>query len=169
MKNLITALIKFQKAVPAIPKNKVNPFYGSKYAELSTCIDTCTPVLTANGLAVIQLVKVDGARNVLTTMVCHESGEFLESSIYLPEIADPQKLTASVTYLRRSTYLAAIGLVAEDDEDGNSLVSQPKPQVKAPSTPASDAQKALLKKLNISFSPDISKDEASKLIQNNKV
>jgi hypothetical protein len=37
----------------------------------------------------------------------------------LPAIPEPQKLTAAITYLRRAQYLGVLGLVAEDDEDGN--------------------------------------------------
>lgn len=119
--NLIKALVKFQSEVPAIPKNKKNPFYNSMYAELSTVIDTCVPVLTKNGLAVSQTMSVltVAGKNVLITKLLHESGEYEESSLLLPDIADAQKLTASITYLRRAQYLAIVGLVAEDDEDGN--------------------------------------------------
>lgn len=173
MKNLITALVKFQKEVKAIPKNKKNPFFNSFYAELSTVIDVCSPALHANGLLIVQTLKVQDGKNVLVTLLCHESGEILESHIYLPEIQDAQKLTASITYLRRSSYLAICGLVADEDDDGNSVSNvtnntQSK-AVGAVITPASDAQKSLLKRLGVQFSNDISKNEASKLIeQSNK-
>jgi hypothetical protein len=172
MKNLITALVKFQKQVSVIPKNKKNPFFNSFYAELSTVIDICSPSLNANGLAVIQTLKVQDGRNLLVTLLCHESGEMLESSIYLPDIQDAQKLTASITYLRRSSYLAICGLVADEDDDGNSVSNvtnnaQPKPITASNNAPASDAQKGLLKRLGIQFNADISKNEASKLIEAN--
>lgn len=170
MKNLITALVKFQKQVPTIPKNKKNPFFNSFYAELSTVIDTCSPSLNDNGLAVIQTLKVHESRNVLVTVLCHESGEIMTSEIFLPEIADPQKLTASITYLRRSSYLAIVGLVADEDDDGNSVSPQQQKQpTTQPTQPASDLQKSLLKRLGVEFKNDISKSEASKLIeQSNK-
>jgi DNA topoisomerase VI subunit B len=191
MKNLFAALIKFQKNVKPIPKNKVNPFYNSKYAELSTVIDVCQPALNDAGLAVIQTMKIlpESSDNVLVTMLCHESGETLESNIFLPKIADAQKLTGAVTYLRRTSYLSILGLVADDDMDGND-VAEPKKEVSIPKKPdqpkpafqvegigqqrpmtglASDAQKNALKKMGVKFNDDISKQEASELIaQNNK-
>ncbi|MEY3182223.1 MAG: hypothetical protein RLZ35_208 [Pseudomonadota bacterium] len=191
MKNLFTALIKFQKNVKPIPKNKVNPFYNSKYAELSTVIDVCQPALNDAGLAVIQTMKIlpESSDNVLVTLLCHESGETLESHIFLPKIADAQKLTGAVTYLRRTSYLSILGLVADDDMDGNDVV-EPKKEISLPKKPeqpkptfqvegigqqrpmtglASDAQKNALKKMGIKFNDDISKQEASELIaQNNK-
>ena len=126
MKNLISALVKFQKEVPTIPKNKKNPFFNSFYAELSTVIDTCSPSLNNNGLAVVQTLKAIDNKNTLVTLLCHESGETLESNIYLPDINDPQKLTAAITYLRRTTYLSICGLVADDDDDGESITDKPK-------------------------------------------
>jgi hypothetical protein len=183
MKNLVSALIKFQKEVPVIPKNKINPFFNSYYAELSTVIDTCSPVLNKHGLAVVQTLKIlpESQDNALVTILCHESGETLESHIYLPKIMDSQKLTASITYLRRSAYLAITGLVADSDDDGNSLVEKPKQQANSyvldnPSSntvkPASTAQLKLVadiaKRKNIP-APDIkSSSEASKWINDNK-
>jgi hypothetical protein len=88
-------------------------------------IDTCSPSLNNNGLAVVQTLKAIDNKNTLVTLLCHESGETLESNIYLPDINDPQKLTAAITYLRRSSYLAIVGLVADEDDDGNSVSTQP--------------------------------------------
>jgi hypothetical protein len=187
MKNLFNSLISFQKSVKAIPKNKVNPFYNSKYAELSTVIEVCQPALNDNDLAVIQVVRTQAETqdNVLVTILCHNSGETLESQIYLPKISDAQKLTAAITYLRRSTYLAILGLVADDDTDGNDLVDKPKIQPmpvkqevkptfqvqtgeqKPINFPASDAQKNALRKMGVKFNDDISKKEASELIAQN--
>jgi hypothetical protein len=186
MKNLFAALIKFQKNVKPIPKNKINPFYNSKYAELSTVIDVCQPALNDAGLAVVQTIKIlpESNDNVLVTLLCHESGETLESNIFLPKIADAQKLTGAITYLRRTSYLSILGLVADDDMDGNDVVDpkkeinlprkqdQPKPtfqvdgvgQQRPLQGAASEAQKNALRKMGIKFNDDITKDEASKLI-----
>ena len=186
MKNLFLALIKFQTKVKPIPKNKVNPFYNSRYAELSTVIDVCQPSLNDSGLAVVQIIKIlpESGDNFLVTILCHESGETLESSILLPRITDAQKLTGAITYLRRTSYLSILGLVADDDMDGNDLVDPnksinipkktdaPKPTFSisesmpknVASFPASDPQKNALRKMGIKFNDDITKDEASKLI-----
>jgi hypothetical protein len=122
--------------------------------------------------------------NVLVTMLCHESGETLESNIFLPKITDAQKLTGAITYLRRTSYLSILGLVADDDMDGNDLV-EPKREINLPKKQeivkpafqvesigqqrplqgaASDAQKNALRKMGIKFEENITKDEASRLI-----
>jgi len=181
MKNLIADLIKFQKEVPLIPKNCVNPFFsqgGKKamYADLPTVIDVCKPVLNKNNLAVIQTIKANDGKNQLVTMLCHTSGETLESNIYLPDIQDAQKLTAAITYLRRATYLSIVGLVADDDTDGNDVPgTQPQQKTQANAAPnfqnvekpASEKQKELVKKnypdMDVS---NLSMKKASELIQN---
>lgn len=191
MKNLIASLVKFQKEVPAIPKNKRNPYFDSYYAELSTVIDICSPVLNKHGLAIIQSFKVVEGKNHLVTMLCHDSGETLDSSIALPDILDAQKLTAAITYLRRSTYLALTGLVADSDDDGNSLAPAPqKPSynkptpspvlqnqdmnrpVASPTKPASAAQLKLIKdianKKGMDMPAIVSSSDASAWINNNK-
>lgn len=174
MKHLIASLIKFQNQVKAIPKNKSNPYYNSKYADLAQVIDVCQPCLNDNGLAIIQTFTVTDRGNQLVTKLCHESGETLESFITLPEIADAQKLTGAITYLRRTTFLSICGLCADDDLDGNELVAPPqsyKSNVKndTQSSPvgalASDAQKNAMRKMGISFPDNVTKSEASKLIE----
>ena len=187
MKNLFLGLIKFQTKVKPIPKNKVNPFYNSRYAELSTVIDVCLPALNDSGLAVVQIMKIlpESGDNFLVTILCHESGETLESSILLPRISDAQKLTGAITYLRRTSYLSILGLVADDDMDGNDLVDPnksvniskktevPKPTFSISDSmprnvatfPASDPQKNALRKMGIKFEENITKAEASKLIE----
>lgn len=176
MKSLFPALIKFQKNVKAIPKNKINPHFKNRYAELSTVIDVCRPTLNEFGLSVFQTFRTVESMNVLVTTLCHESGEIIESCIFLPELADAQKLTGAITYLRRSSYLSILGLVADDDLDGNDAVDLPPlPSNQYPTnTPASrpanasstatDAQKGLLKRMGIKFKENISKQQASDLI-----
>ena len=139
MQKLIPALIKFQETVPLIPKNSVNPYFSqgerkAMYADLPTVIDVCKPVLNANGLAITQLAQTESGKNILKTVLYHTSGEFIESSIYLPDITDPQKLTAAITYLRRTAYLSICGLVGDTDDDGNSVGAVNKPQNQPQST-----------------------------------
>jgi hypothetical protein len=112
-------------------------------------------------------------------MLYHESGEFIDASIFLPDIIDAQKLTAAITYLRRTSYLSILGLVADDDTDGNNIpgtqppkdntyqpkVSSNQPTSSSNSVPASDAQKGAMRKMGIVFKETISKADASKMIE----
>ena len=177
MKQLIVALIKFQKQVKTIPKNKRNPFYDSMYADLAQVIDVCQPSLNDNGLAITQSFVSNEFGNLLVTRLMHESGEILESQIVLPQISDAQKLTGAITYLRRTTFLSICGLCADDDLDGNDIVQVPhvKPShvnnntqqrtMGANNALASDAQKNAMRKMGIQFDENVTKSEASRLIE----
>lgn len=179
MKLLIVDLIKFQTQVPVIPKNSFNPHFKSYFADLATVVDICKPVLNKNNLCVIQRLGTQEGKNVLVTMLYHQSGEFIDASIFLPEIVDAQKLTAAITYLRRTSYLSILGLVADDDTDGNNIpgtqppkdntyqpkVSTIQPSFATTSTPASEAQKGAMRKMGIVFKETISKADASKMIE----
>jgi hypothetical protein len=179
MKNLSQALVKFQSQLKPVSKDSENPFFKSRYADLSNILQAVLPILTANGLAVIQPMKVTEAGfTVLITRLIHESGEFIESEMILPNHADPQKYGALISYYKRYQIQALLGINTETDDDANSISQgnnyrpgQSGTYSKPVNTPAmtsqimaSEAQKNALRKMNIEFAPNISKDEASKLI-----
>lgn len=181
MKNLLSSLIKFQSQVPAIPKNKINPFFSkggniSRYADLSQIIDICLPVLNKNDLCIYQSIDAPelSEESFLITTLAHLSGEVITSKMRLPQLNDPQKMMAAITYYRRTSYISILGLVAEDDDDGNSLNNQaqkPKAnyqanyeQPKQSEDAASPAQINAMKKMRIEFKEGITKKEASQLI-----
>ncbi len=119
MKNIITALVKARSEFPNLSKNKVNPHFKSKYADLDAVIECVTPSLSKYGLCVFQAVEQIGESSCLVTHLYHESGEELQSSYPLPTITDPQKLGSAMTYARRYSICAALNIAADDDDDGN--------------------------------------------------
>jgi hypothetical protein len=182
MQKISQALVKFQSQLKPVAKEAENPFFKSSYADLSSILKAVMPVLTSNGLAVIQPLKVVEDKVVLMTKLIHESGETIESEMVLPHNADPQKYGSLLTYYKRYQLQALLGINTETDDDCNS-VSIPQTQ-KAPvkevvkptfqvegigqqrplTGAASDAQKGALRKMGIKFNEDITKDEASRLI-----
>lgn len=156
MKSLVASLVKFQQEVPLIPKNCINPFFsqgGKKamYADLATVIESCKPAMNKHGLAIMQTMFTLEGRNCLRTVLADSSGESVQSDLFLPEVPDAQKLTAAVTYLRRCQYLAILGLTAEDEDDGNSVVGNKAPKEEklqgGKEFPASEKQVNLIKSL----------------------
>lgn len=122
MKNVMQAISKFQDTCPKIKKDAENPFFKSKYAELSGIVNEIHKTLKACELVVIQ--PVEGLS--VKTVVCHTpSGEVIESTYPLNANPDAQKFLASVTYARRGALTAILGIVAEDDDDGNSVADKP--------------------------------------------
>lgn len=125
---LSAALSAAQGEFEAIAKTDNNPFFKSKYAPLPEVIAAATPVLVKHGLAVWQGSDVDDQGELLWTVVLHSSGQFLGSSARLrPVKNDPQAQGSAVTYQRRYQYMAALGLVADEDDDGNAASERSKP------------------------------------------
>lgn len=184
MKNLSQALVKFHANLKPIRKDAQNPFFESDYLTLSGILDAVRQPLAANGLALIQSMRVNDSTTILVTKLIHESGEEISSEMIMPVLNDPQKLGSLITYYKRYQLQALLGIsTADEDDDGNS-VSIPRPIKQLPTKEvvkptfqvdglgqqrplqgaASEAQKNALRKIGIKFNDDITKDEASRLI-----
>jgi hypothetical protein len=120
---LAKALIKVQAELKPVPRGSENPFFKSRYAELSACIKHATPLLAKHGLAVVQIgqdTKTEESYGLanLQTLLIHESGQWISGSMTVtPTKADPQGYGSALTYLRRYGFMAIIGLAQEGDDD----------------------------------------------------
>ena len=123
---LATALSKAQSKMKGAKKGSVNPFFKSDYADLDTVIKSCFPQLTENGLSVIQGNDTcDRGSFYVTTMLLHSSGQWIKSKLKMPigGKKDAQAVGATITYARRFSLSAMIG-IAQTDDDGNSIQKQ---------------------------------------------
>jgi len=121
---LAMALSKAQGEMQAAIKDSINPFFKSKYADLGSVWDAARPVLCKHGLCVMQTTDVVGDKNILVTILAHSSGQWVKSSILInPTKNDSQGVGAAMTYLRRYSLAAMVGVVTEDD-DGETAVGR---------------------------------------------
>lgn len=132
IKDLSAALVKVQAGLSHAKKKENNPFYKKKYAGLPDVIDASRKLLTDNGLAVTQVTNYDfvDMRPVLITQLTHSSGQWIRG--YYPIVSvkqDPQSIGSAMTYARRYTYMAIIGLAAEDEDDDGNEASGIKPKL----------------------------------------
>ena len=146
IKNLATALHKAQGQIKHAVKDSKNPFFKSSYADLVSVWDAIRDAFQANGLSISQMPDMDGDKPVLTSILMHTSGEYLESRILLnPAKNDPQGIGSCVSYFRRYA-LQSIAGVCADDDDGEAAHGRAKEAAKvvAPKipNPLSDAFKA---------------------------
>ena len=120
MKQIAAALVKAQKAFGPALKDKNNPAFRSKYADLGACIDAVQDALNANGIALLQQTREDATGVTVETVLLHESGESWASGpLHVPASKqDPQGYGSALTYARRYSLMAACGIAPEDD-DGN--------------------------------------------------
>lgn len=115
-KKLASLTYKMQK----IRKDKENPFYKSKYANIENVLDQAKPLAEELGLFILQPIQND---SVVTYIVDVDTGDTF------PEVNkddrgltfkqdDPQKKGGEVTFFRRYSLISLLCLETEDD-DGN--------------------------------------------------
>lgn len=114
--NITTAFLKAQREIVSVIKDSDNPYFKSKYADLSAVIDACKDQLNKQGIAILQ--PIDGM--TVETILVHMTGEWFSSStpIISKDEHNPQALGSAITYAKRYGLQSMVLLPAEDD-DGN--------------------------------------------------
>lgn len=128
---LAAALSKAQGEMQAAIKDKINPFFKSAYADLGSIWDAARPVLSKYGLCIMQTTEIstEGSRIIMVTTLAHTSGQWMKSYLPLnPSKNDSQGVGAALTYLRRYSLSAIVGVVCDDDDDGETSVGRGKSQ-----------------------------------------
>jgi hypothetical protein len=118
---IATAMAKAQGQIQNPAKDKDNPFFKSKYADLAEVLNVIRPAFSQNGLALIQTPFTAENGNIgVTTMIAHASGQWMSDSIDIPAQGKnlAQESGACISYLRRYSASAFAG-VAQEDLDGN--------------------------------------------------
>lgn len=124
---LAKALRSVQGAIKPAVLNKTNPHFKSRYADLASVWDCCREPLQANGLSVVQSFEESSDGITITTTLLHDSGEYLSGSLKLPldRSGGVQGAGSAITYGRRYGLSAMLGIVADEDDDGNAGQTQP--------------------------------------------
>jgi len=134
LNELFAALSKAQAQMRVAREDSNNPFHKSSYADLKSVVDASRPALCANGLAVLFRMGYQDGVYGLFARLAHISGQWLESFAPIrPAKDDIQSLGAYITYLKRYTYGALVGVVTGDeDDDGEKAMDRSKPQKTQP-------------------------------------
>ena len=124
---LSEALSKVQGVIEGAKKDSLNPYFKSSYADLSSVWEAIKKPLAENGLAVIQtgVLNAEHADVIsIETTLTHTSGEWV-SGIMSAKLTktDPQSVGSCITYLRRYSLSAIVGVSPEDD-DGESATRE---------------------------------------------
>lgn len=117
---LINALCEFQKKCPEIKLDAEvevstkSGKYTFKYASLPNIIKTIQPILYDCGLAFTHLIGEQGVKCILM----HKSGQIIESDyIKINAGTDAKGQGSAITYAKRYSLCAILGLYAEEDND----------------------------------------------------
>ena len=120
---IYSQLLEFQKKLRKV--NKDAKGYGYNYASFDNVVETIKPILEAQDLGYTH--TFDGQDIVCTLF--NAEGDTLVSRLTLPQeslkgMNASQSMGAAITYARRYTLTAILGLVTDDDTDG--VVNTPK-------------------------------------------
>jgi hypothetical protein len=116
--SLVAALARAQAKMPPVHKTKVNKHFTSTYADLADVLAAVRPTLAAEGIAIVQPIRITEHGAELVTALL-KGDERIESALPLPLDSKPQDMGSRLTYLRRFQLAALVGVAAEDDDDGN--------------------------------------------------
>lgn len=134
MKNLFKALAEFQSEVPAIHEDTKG--YNYTYSNLNTIFKVIKPLLKKHDLGFTQLLN---GKNLKTIIYHVTSGENIESEVEIPQdvklnsMNTFQVMGSAITYYRRYSLSAALGLITDKDIDakGEETKAVKKPFTKA--------------------------------------
>jgi hypothetical protein len=120
IQELAVAFAKAQGELKPAHKNSDNPYHKSKYADLADVWEPAREVLSKHGLSVSQLPEfIEGRGWVLVNLLLHSSGQWIASELPLkPAKDDNQGFGATLTYMRRYGIGPLVGIVVDDDDDG---------------------------------------------------
>lgn len=126
------AFHKAQGGFPAITKSKTvdTGSYSYKYADLPTIIEQVSTALEDAGLSVAQAVVSQDGRIGVETRIYHVSGHVETfGPVFLPAGQDAKSAGSAVTYARRYSLSAALGIAADEDDDGRAASRPDVPRV----------------------------------------
>ena len=122
--NICAALVAAQAEFPKFPRDrkvkvrmKSGGEYEFSYAPLDSILEKVRPVLQKNGIWFVQFTE---GHHLLTRLI-HTSGEWMESG-QMPLIAGSgsvQDFGSAITYAKRYSLSAMLGIASEDDDDAN--------------------------------------------------
>lgn len=145
MKELFAAMAKAFPEIEGASKDKNNPAFKSKYADLGSVVDAIKPALIAQGLFFVQKTHEQPDGVCVETFVCHQSGQEMSfGNLFVPATKkDAQGYGSALTYARRYSLMTAFGVCPEDDDGNAASQHRPAPvhEVKSQNNAAlSDAQ-----------------------------
>ena len=120
---LASALCNAQGQMGGVVKDSSNPFFKSKYADITSVIKAIKQPFSDNGLSYTQFPISNEHGVGVSTRLMHVSGQYLEMEYTLPTVKkDPQSSGSAITYARRYALQSIAGIpVADDDAEAAML------------------------------------------------
>lgn len=91
--------------------------YSYSFADLADVLDAIRQPMTSAGLSVAQTIETEPRLHLATTLM-HASGQSIVSRYPLTPMTSQQDMGSQITYARRYSLCAIVGVAAEEDRDG---------------------------------------------------
>lgn len=129
MEAISKALVKAQAAMSHAAKDAKNPHFKSAYSSLASVIDAVRPALSSNGLAFVQKLHTADGGVAVETVLIHESGQEMSfGTLFIPATKqDAQGYGSAISYAKRYSLQAALGIASEDDDGQAAVKTRPAP------------------------------------------
>jgi hypothetical protein len=121
---LLAAFIKLQNALKPIKKDAEGN--RSKSASLTAVVQGLEDALHASDFVLFHTMRQSGANAAtMETVLLHKSGEHDSSTIEVPIARpnDPQADGSAMTYGRRYSIIAMLGITTEDDDGRSTTIT----------------------------------------------
>lgn len=122
---LASALAKAQGEMPVVKFDKQVSFQNVQfeYASLSNILEVSKPILAKHQLSLLQFPSTQDGYVQVETLLLHASGQKIVSQISakISKPDDPKQLGSWITYLRRYSLSAVLGISSESDEDATDI------------------------------------------------
>jgi hypothetical protein len=117
-KEMFVDLIKALAELRNLKKTGENPHFKSSFVTIDVITDHIRPIMARHNLAVMQDVFGNGDSIVVSTMIIHSSGQWVEQSGLVVPLAkkDAQTACGAVSYARRYALLAMLNIVGTDED-----------------------------------------------------
>lgn len=125
---LITALAVAQGKIGSVEKNqtvsirlKSGGEFSYQYTTLDKILEAIRKPFSENGLAIVQCPAFSDGQLQLTTRICHASGQWIECEmVTVPGDGDIKTVGGLITYLKRYSLAALVGIASDEDTDAKS-------------------------------------------------
>ena len=130
IKNLAAAQVKIQQEIADMPKDSKG--YGYNYTSYDALVKYLRPLLTKHGVSFVQMPVGSDSEIGVETLYMHTSGEWIRSTVCSPIIESKQmniyqSVGAAITYYRRYSLSAFVGIASDEDNDVQSIKVDAKP------------------------------------------
>lgn len=149
-KEMIVDLIKAQTELKPVLKTGVNPHFKSEYAEYEHIIEAVKLVLNKNKMWIGHSTHYENEKLMMETTIFHATGEWISTSLpIINKVGTDQGLGSSITYTKRYSVEALMGVSTTKDDDGNAATGTEVPAAKEarPKADTSALSEAHIKRL----------------------